>query len=173
MIRFITYLITLLLLFFMSLLDAQNTSKLTCSANEYNQFNFWIGEWNVYDNNDKLIGENIIKSMPNACAIQENWTSAKGNSLGTSYSYYDASDKKWHQLWIDNKGYVLATEGNFANNTMVLTSKLVQSKKGDFYNRITWTQNEDGSVTQIWDYLDTNNKIIQQAFKGIYKKKKS
>lgn len=111
--------------------------------------------------------------MPNACTIQENWTSQNGKSLGTSYSYYNIADKKWHQLWIDNKGYVLETEGNYTENKMVLESKVIKNPKGDYINRITWTNNSDGTVTQIWDFVGTDGKLIRQVFKGIYKKKNS
>ncbi|CAL2058969.1 hypothetical protein [Tenacibaculum sp. 190524A05c] len=173
MVRVITVLVMLVLSYFFGKLDAQNSNTTPCSSPEYQQFDFWVGNWNVYDTKDQLIGKNKIVPMPNACTIQENWTSQNGKSLGTSYSYYNASDKKWHQLWIDNKGFVLETEGNFQGNKMILTSKLIESPKGKYYNRITWVNNSDGTVTQIWDYLSTDGKIIQQAFKGIYKKNNS
>lgn len=173
MVRVITVLVMLVLSYFFSKLDAQNNNTSPCSSTEYNQFNFWIGNWNVYDSENKLIGQNNIKEMPNACTIQENWTSQNGKSLGTSYSYYNLADKKWHQLWIDNQGYVLETEGNFTENKMILKSKVIKNPKGDYINRITWTNNSDGTVTQIWDFVDTDGKLIRQAFKGIYKKKNS
>ncbi len=171
MIRVFTVLVMLVLSYFFTKLDAQNNNTTPCSSPEYQQFDFWVGNWNVYDSKDKLIGKNNIIAMPNACTIQENWTSQNGKSLGTSYSYYDFSDKKWHQLWIDNKGFVLETSGNFKDNKMILESKVIESPKGKYYNRITWINNPDGTVTQIWDYMSTDGKIIQQAFKGIYKKK--
>ncbi|WP_075341045.1 hypothetical protein [Tenacibaculum agarivorans] len=173
MIRIIIFLLTFVFSFFFSNLKAQNSTTVPCNSKEYHQFDFWVGTWNVFDVNNKLIGQNTIIQMPNACAIQENWTSANGNSLGTSYSYFDISDQKWHQLWIDNKGYVLKTEGHFKNDKMILNSEIVESKKGKFYNRITWIQNEDQTVTQIWEYVSPDHKVIKEAFKGIYKKKKS
>ena len=173
MLRFIL----LLLLYFISLLfssiKAQAPNTKPCSDKAYYQFDFWIGNWNVFNSEGKLIGENHIKSMPNACAIQENWTSTNGNSLGTSYSYYDISDKKWHQLWIDNKGFVLETNGSYKNNEMILTSEVVQNQKQPYYNKIIWKKNNNGSVTQIWQYLSPDHKLIKEAFKGIYKRKKS
>lgn len=173
MVRVITVLVMLVLSYFFGKLDAQNSNTTPCSSPEYQQFDFWVGNWNVYDTKDKLIGQNKIVTMPNACAIQENWASQNGKSLGTSYSYYNTSDKKWHQLWIDNKGFVLETSGKLKENKMILKSKVIKSPKGSYYNRITWINNSDGTVTQIWDYMTTDGKIIQQAFKGIYKKNNS
>ena len=55
---------------------------------------------------------------------------------------------------------------------MVLKSTLVKGEKGDYYNRVTWTPNNDGSVTQLWEYISPEEKVVDEAFKGIYKKKK-
>ena len=53
---------------------------------------------------------------------------------------------------------------------MVLYSKLIKSKQEDYFNRITWSKNKDGSVTQVWEYLDKNGVVLKEIFKGIYKK---
>ena len=53
---------------------------------------------------------------------------------------------------------------------MVLKSELLDGQKGKYYNQITWTKNEDGSVTQIWNIFNEKNKMTQEAFRGIYKK---
>lgn len=172
MLRFILLFFLYMISILLSSIKAQNANAKPCSDKAYYQFDFWVGNWEVFNTQGKQIGENLIKSMPNACAIQENWKSSNGNSLGTSYSYYDISDKKWHQLWIDNKGYVLETSGNYANGEMVLISELVQNKNKPYYNKIIWKKNKDGSVTQTWQYLSPNHKLIKEAFKGIYKRKK-
>jgi hypothetical protein len=53
---------------------------------------------------------------------------------------------------------------------MVLKSELVNGPKGNYYNQITWSQNDDGSVTQQWDILTESNQPLSKAFEGIYKK---
>lgn len=171
MVRVITVVFTIVLSYFFSKVDAQNSKAAPCSSPEYEQFDFWVGEWNVYNAKDVLIGNNVIEPMKNACTLQENWTSANGQSTGTSYSYYDISNKKWHQLWIDNKGYVLKTEGTFKNNKMTLSSAIVNGPNGKYYNRITWSKNNNGSVTQTWDFVTPEHKLIKQVFQGFYKKK--
>ena len=149
---------------------AQNTQSKPCDTEEYKQFDFWLGNWNVFDINGKLIGKNNIIKVPNACAIQENWDSNTGPSLGTSYNFYNSTTKKWHQVWIDNSGFSLFLKGNYTNNKMILSSEIQETPNGKFYNRITWTKNSDGSVTQVWDYMSPENKVLKEAFRGIYKK---
>ncbi|WP_299710698.1 hypothetical protein [uncultured Tenacibaculum sp.] len=172
MLRFILLLILYFISLFFSSILAQNTAN-PCNNEAYHQFDFWVGDWDVYDIKGNLIGNNLIKAMPNACAIQENWTSTNGNSLGTSYSYFDRADNKWHQLWIDNKGFVLKTSGNFSQNEMTLQSDLVENQNKKYYNKIIWKKNDNGTVTQTWQYIGSDNKLIKEAFKGIYKRKKS
>ena len=149
---------------------SQNTKKTPCSSKEYQQFDFWLGNWSVYDLNNKLIGTNRIVKMSNACAIQENWESKTGPSLGTSYNYYNAQNKNWNQVWIDNSGGSLVLKGKKTNNKMILKSDLITSKNGNFYNQITWTNNSDGTVEQLWEITNEKNNVIKEVFRGIYKK---
>lgn len=170
MIRVLTLLLLLTLSLVSGKLNAQNNSKIPCQEKEYSQFDFWLGNWKVYDTKGKLIGTNNIVKLPNACGMQENWTSKTSPSKGTSYNYYNKSDNSWNQVWIDNSGFSLNLKGNYTDNKMVLKSTLVKGKKGNFHHRITWSKNSDGSVTQVWDYVSPAGKIIQEAFRGIYKK---
>ena len=170
MIRVITLLILITLSVISGKINAQSKTKIPCQEKEYSQFNFWLGNWKVYDTNEKLIGTNNIVRLPNACGMQENWSSKTSPSKGTSYNYYNKSDNSWNQVWIDNSGFSLNLKGKYSNNQMILKSKIIKGKKGKFYHRITWTNNSDGSVTQVWDYVSSEGKIIQEAFRGIYKK---
>lgn len=173
MIRIIVYITLFTFSTLFSVVNAQNKATKPCSSSEYSQFNFWVGNWDVYDTNNKLIGTNNVVKLSNACAIQENWVSKTSKSKGTSYNYYNKSDNSWNQLWVDNSGFSLELKGQYNQSKMILKSNLIKSKNGDFYNQITWTKNTDGSVTQIWDYMDQNHKKIKEVFKGIYKKQQN
>lgn len=171
MFRILTFLIVFISFSFVSELNAQ-TQKAPCDAEKYQEFNFWVGDWNVYDTQNKLIGTNKILKMQSNCVMQENWESKTSPNKGTSYNYYNGVDDSWNQLWVDNGGYSLILKGKLVDGKMILSSAPAKGKNGDYINRVTWTPNKDGSVTQVWDYLDTKGKIIQEAFRGIYKKKK-
>jgi len=150
--------------------QAQKKSKKPCTSAAYKQFDFWIGNWNVYDAKNNLIGKNNVVKMKNACAIQENWHSKTSTSTGTSYNYYNAADKSWNQVWIDNQGGSLVLKGFYKQHKMVLKSTLITGKKGTYYNQISWFKNADGSVAQLWELLDENNTPFNEIFRGTYKK---
>lgn len=171
MLRTITFLVLFLSTSISNELLSQNAKKIPCSGEKYQQFDFWEGNWNVYDVNGKLIGTNKLVKMQNNCVMQENWESKTSNNKGTSYNYYNKVDDTWNQVWVDNSGFSLVLKGKLVNGKMVLESDLIQSKKENYYNRVTWTKNDDNSVTQVWECLDKNHKVISEVFKGIYKRK--
>jgi hypothetical protein len=141
-----------------------------CCEDEYNQFNFWLGEWQVYDTTGILVGENSISPVQDHCVLVENWKSKSGT--GTSYNYYNKADSTWNQVWIDNKGRPLVLKGKFSDGKMILRSKLTKGQKiKEFYNQITWQKMPDETVVQTWEALDPNFKSIAVIFKGVYKKK--
>ncbi len=156
--------------FFYTETYSQDKSKVACTTVAYKQFDFWIGIWNVYDVKSKLIGTNTVVKMPNACTIQENWSSKTSTNKGTSYNYYDVTDNTWNQLWIDNAGSILKLKGKLIGKNMVLKSDLITGKKKSFYNQITFFNNSDGTVTQLWELLDKDGIIFNEIFRGIYKR---
>lgn len=152
---------------------AQSDEKPTCPCctEAHQGFDFWVGDWVVFNDQGKIVGNNSItkdKTYSN-CVVREVWT-AKGLSRGTSYNYYDRTDKTWNQVWIDNSGFSLTLKGNRVGNSMIMKSEILTGEKGNYYNQITWQLNEDESVTQTWDLFSEDGKLLQQAFKGIYKK---
>ena len=142
-----------------------------CCSEPYKQFDFWVGDWNVYNEEGEKVGENLIEKLESGCILNENWKGAKGGS-GKSYNYYNKSDSSWHQLWIDSSGGSLDLTGYAEENKMILKGKLQKGQRVPLYaNRITWTKNEDGSVTQLWEILDDKDSVLNVAFKGIYRRK--
>jgi hypothetical protein len=139
-------------------------------VNYSRQFDFWIGNWNVYTG-ENLVGKNTVVFLQNKHIIQENWVSEKENFTGTSYSFYNAKTKKWHQVWIDKNGSNLLLTGEFANGKMVLTSSS-DSNMGEpnSKHRITWTQLTNGDVKQVWESTTNDGKNWTIQFEGIYKK---
>jgi hypothetical protein len=162
----------LLLLFLFSVsLSAQVNTGPPCSATEYRQFDFWLGDWVVYDSAGAVVGENFIVPMQDGCLIQENWKS--DGSTGTSYNFYNTQDSTWNQLWVDNQGTILKLKGHFEQGKMILKSELIPGKKVDYYyNQISWEKRPDGSVRQLWQVFAKSGKLLNTPFDGIYRLRK-
>ena len=164
-----TVIVIVIVLFIQNIMAQQDEVKCQCCSEPYGFFDFWIGDWTVYDVKGNVVGNNIIEKQYDNCVLQEKWTST-GKNRGTSYNYYNISDKTWNQLWVDNAGFSLELKGHYEEGKMILKSEIIESEKGKYYNQITWHKNADGSVTQVWDILNEKDEKIQEAFKGIYKK---
>lgn len=167
----VTILFFLLLIFNTTKLMSQTKeNNCACCSEDYNQFNFWLGEWYVYDSANNLVGTNSISKQYDNCVIQEKWIS-EGKNRGTSLNFFDKSDGFWHQIWVDNSGYILNLKGKFINGSMILKSEIIENEKGNYYNQISWTKNTDNTVTQLWEVFSENNDKLSEAFRGIYKKR--
>jgi hypothetical protein len=163
----------LILLFLLSpFLNAQDV-KCSCCTETHDQFNFWIGEWETFNPDGSLAGTNSIEKIQDNCVLKENWTSANGNYTGTSYNYYNYTEKVWEQIWVDNGGQYLHLKGAYKDGNMILSSKGTTNQKGDtIVNRITWTANKDGTVRQHWEVLLVAMNTWSTAFDGLYIKVK-
>ena len=145
---------------------AQNQGQSPCSSPKAHEFDFWIGNWTVYQNGtDKIVGYNNIVPVAGGCGIQENWKDVTGSSIGTSLNKYAFGKGKWQQFWIDNSGMTLELEGNFADNKMILTGQ-----SGSTTEKITWFKNTDGTVRQLWEQSKDKGTTWTVAFDGLYKK---
>ncbi|MES2847569.1 MAG: hypothetical protein V4685_00825 [Bacteroidota bacterium] len=96
-----------------------------CAAKVYRQFDFWIGEWEVFDTSGKKAGDSKISVLLDSCIILEEWASAtvvKGiRYAGKSYNTYNAAKKSWQQYWVDNAaGVTEYFNGHYKDKKMIL-----------------------------------------------------
>ena len=137
---------------------------------EADDFDFWIGDWTVYNTvSDTIVGYSTISSVVNGVAIQENYRSV-GGYVGTSLNKYNAVDKRWEQYYVDNTGLTLHILGHFKDGKMTLSnSQLMNGVMTD--NKMTWTDNEDGTVRQVWEQKRPEQEEWTLLFDGTYKPK--
>lgn len=139
-----------------------------CTAPEYRQFDFWIGEWAVFQD-EQRVGTNRISRTAGSCALLEQWESVRG-TLGTSINFYDPQSGEWNQLWVgEGGGLILRMHGAFADGQMMLgTDRTRETPDGDVYDRIRWYQ--DGKdVMQIWE-VSPDRQDWEPIFRGTYRR---
>ena len=139
-----------------------------CQAQEFRQFDFWLGKWKVIGQKGGQVGSSEISRVSEGCAVREQWTAANGQG-GTSINYYDEADHQWHQDWVGGDGTILHLHGRREGNAMVLNGN-IQGAKGPVMNRITYTPLPDGKVKQEWTISTDNGASWKTSFLGIYEK---
>ncbi len=149
--------------------SAQAPAPKPCSAPEAKQFDFWIGDWDVFED-AKLSGTNRIERMY-GCVIHESWKSPELS--GQSLNVFDTKRAVWHQTWIDSNAGLLVIEGAWKNGSLSMSDATLPGKKDPLrVNEITWTPNADGSVRQHWRSSTDAGKTRQTVFDGKYVRSK-
>ncbi|NNK90091.1 MAG: hypothetical protein HKO89_05730 [Saprospiraceae bacterium] len=135
-------------------------NQLAAQENVKSQFDFWIGEWDVYKyGTDTLVGKSKISSILDGHGIIEEYEAIGSKYRGTSLNKYNQLSGQWEQYYIDNSGLTLHLKGQLKEDKMILGNSVQRGEK-TIQNRITW-QAEPGksSVRQTWTQLqeDTGN----------------
>ena len=141
-----------------------------CEAAVYRQFDFWIGEWDVFNPAGDWIGASAVTREEGGCLLIERWTSAKGNT-GQSYNFYDPSRGQWRQVWLSATELTDYAGALNAQGEMMLEGDLQVSGGYGGRSRGTWTSNADGSVRQRFENYDTAKSDWVENFNGLYRKK--
>lgn len=151
---------------------ATPSALMRCTAPEHRQFDFWIGDWDVFGGpqGDRPVGSSRIERSENSCWLVEHWRGATGNH-GTSTNAWDAQHKVWRQFWVDGDGMVLRLEGGLQGKAMVMSGELPKSKGGTQRQRISWAPQDDGSVIQQWDVSDDEGANWNTSFRGVYRRR--
>jgi hypothetical protein len=141
----------------------------TNPVTELQQFDFWLGEWDVYSE-DKLIAYSRIEKVTNGHIILENYEQSDGYS-GKSISYYDPYIKKWRQNWVDSLGTVGDFNGDCKDSVMRYEgeSHLVDGRK--ILRLMIVSRLNENEVRQYSERSDDEGKSWKLAYDFIYRKK--
>lgn len=138
-------------------------------SEEHRAFDFWVGSWNV-TMGGKQAGTNDIRLILGDCVLFENWTGARGFT-GKSFNFYDAAEGHWRQIWIDDRGEVIEFTGEVRDGVMYYTATTKNPKDGSrIEHSLTFSQNEDGSVRQLWKQSKDGGDTWQTVWDGHYVK---
>ena len=143
-----------------------------CSALEFRQFDFWVGEWDVTGPGGKPAGTNVVTRELKDCVIHEHWTGSTGGH-GESFNMYDRASGQWHQTWVADAGNLLLLDGHLEGGRMVLSNRLPQAAGTFLINRITWTPIDRDHVRQLWEASHDEGKTWQVQFDGLYSRVKA
>jgi len=115
---------------------AESTKPAFCRAPEYRQFDFWIGDWDVFDVGSPIkVAHTRVDLILDGCVLREDYQGADGHK-GQSFTIYDAARNVWHQSWVTNRGQMLVIEGKIENGEMVLSG---EDHAASALVRGTWT----------------------------------
>lgn len=138
-----------------------------CSRDVCRQFDFWLGNWDVFNPAGVRVGRNHIRKVENGCALHESWTSSRGGT-GSSINFYHPGRGKWVQTWFDGNGGVIDLEGELLDGAMHMSGTHSASDGTHELIRGTWTPLPDGRVRQFFEQSRDQGATWYVWFDGYY-----
>jgi hypothetical protein len=133
-----------------------------CSAPAFHAFDFWIGDWDVYDAADNaLTAHATVSRVQNGCALREDYRALDGSG-GESLSAWDAAEHRWRQHWVSSSGAIVSIAGNLDGATMILAGPESGTHVPDLV-RGTWKP-EPGGVREIGERSTDGGRTWQPWF---------
>ena len=142
-----------------------------CSAPEYRQFDFWVGEWDVVPNPatapphappsppGRKPASNVIERAHQGCVLVENWDDGAGGT-GQSFNVFDRTSRQWRQTWVDSNGGLHQYWGGLENGAMVFQGEVPLPPASRFQGRrtvrLTFTPMGADKVRQFSESLNVD-----------------
>lgn len=143
-----------------------------CTAPEYRQFDFWVGDWDAYDTGETTPSARAhIDLIAGGCAIHELYEQTDG-LIGDSILSYDAVKKSWQQTWVTNRGGFMYLTGAFKDGGVTLEGESHMRDGKTVRMRITW-QGEGANVREFAVASTDGGKQWVPAFDVTFKKRKA
>jgi hypothetical protein len=94
-----------------------------CAAPTYRQFDFWAGDWDVFDVGSPIqVAHAKVDVILDGCVLREDYQGTDGHK-GQSFTIYDTARNVWHQTWVTNRGELLQIEGKLDAGEMILSGE--------------------------------------------------
>jgi hypothetical protein len=138
----------------------------------HNQFDFWLGEWELtWADNGR--GHNSITKILGDNVIQEQFTSLHDDDTlpfqGMSVSVYQQTADQWQQTWVDNQAGYLDFVGAFQNGEMVLSREaMIEGKPAR--QRMVWKNIQTDALDWFWQRSEDGGESWQTLWHIQYKR---
>ena len=117
-----------------------------CSASEFRQFDFWMGQWDAYNALGRAEGSVENVTATGGCGFIEYRRFPDGQT-GVAFNIYDPVRTTWSQLW-QAPGNVVRLEGRWSGTALETEGTIAPTGQAEKPFRVVWTPQPDGSVKQ-------------------------
>jgi hypothetical protein len=150
------------------------------SGPEQQQFNFWIGKWDVFawnpsgPNGSAQLGSNDIEVILERCVLLENWTPAGGvpGAGGKSINFWDVNRRQWRQVWVAAGGGSLDYAGSFRDGAMRFEGWTLGPQGQKVLQKLTFFPIAKDTVRQLFESSTDSGKTWQPGFDARYIRRK-
>jgi hypothetical protein len=141
-----------------------------CSAAEYRQLDFWVGDWDAFDASEPgtVIARTHVDLIAAGCAVHELYEQTDG-LIGDSILSFDAVRQLWQQTWVTNRGSLMVIAGRFSHGAVTLEGEMHTGDGRSLRQRITW-QAEGNEVRETALMSTDGGKSWVPAFDVLFRR---
>jgi hypothetical protein len=142
----------------------------------YQKLDFWVGNWDVYDNHDGSKGgtDNVEKIL-DGCAVVEDWHELSPDGAdGKSLFYYQKAMKQWKQVWVTAVGPMKEKKliAEFKDGGVRFQGEIPHLNGGSHLDRTTLTPLSANKVHQVIEISRDAGKTWEVVFDAEYRRQK-
>jgi len=157
---------------FAKLIEKADRLNRPCEYDERaRQFDFWVGEWDVFTQQGQRAGSNSVQKIEGGCIILENWTGGLGGT-GKSINFFDHHLGKWRQTWVGSNGGVSEFAGEFKEGAMLFEGESHSPSGQKVLRRLTFTKLDADRVRQFSEQTTDGGKTWTVSYDFVYKRRK-
>jgi Protein of unknown function (DUF1579) len=139
-----------------------------CSAPEYRQMDFWVGDWDIsFDAGGGKTGtatNRVTRDEYGSCFVVEHFYQPDMKYVGLSHSTYDRFQQQWVQTWVDNQGGYYALAGGPVEGQKHSFELKTIDKVGpkQLIHRMIWQHVKPDSLLWRWQALQADGSWADQ-----------
>jgi hypothetical protein len=100
---------------------AQAPNSRRCDTARDRQFDFFVGEWDVFDRGGSTKAADVrVEKILDGCVLREDYSDPSG-LLGHSLSSFDTKTGLWQQTWVTNRGQLVVIHGVLEGKDLAFT----------------------------------------------------
>lgn len=152
----------------------QQANAKPCTGPHYRTLDFWVGEWDAFDEKGQAIGTNrITRDEYGDCVINEHFRMGDGSMLGHSVSIYRPGPKQWRQTWVDSQnGYFDLVGGPVSGGDQTFEFETKRVTETQPHQRMIWQDVKPDSFIWRWQKRDKADQPWVDSWVIVYKRKK-
>ncbi len=160
-----------------SAIDAQPAAPAPCAETPgFSTLDFWLGDWEVVDQEGTRQGVNRIEKILDGCAIFEHWTDVTGGE-GKSLFYFDVLDETWHQVWVTQQA---TAPGGLKRKKLIehleggavrFQGEIELPDGRKYLDRTTLSPQADGTVRQHIQLSQDGGETWNEGWVGMYRRR--
>jgi hypothetical protein len=126
-----------------------------CATPQHHQFDFWVGDWQVFDaKTNQLVGFDQVEKHSHGCIVQQNLTlltdlyrrpGVAFRLAGIGVNRFDG--ESWLEMWADNQWGAIVLKGMPEDGKAMVLKSITPSRNRDL--RLVWEKRPDGSVRAL------------------------